>query len=89
VLPTLADVRTVGFLAHRVEVELAHQVLEAEVLRPARRANLQPARLTLRERLGAVAANDLVQWFGQKTRGLSDESGVGSQELGTGWAGII
>jgi hypothetical protein len=46
-----------------VEVELAHQVLEPEVLRPAWGANLQPARLSVREGLGAVSANDLIQRF--------------------------
>ena len=45
VLPALADVRAVGLLAHRVEVPLPHQALQAEVLRPARRPHLEPGRL--------------------------------------------
>ena len=37
VLPALADVGAVRFLADGVEVELAHQVLEAQVVGPAGR----------------------------------------------------
>jgi hypothetical protein len=64
-----------------MEVELAHQVLEPEVLRPAGGANLQPARLSVREGLGAVSANDLVQRFGQGRGGLELGALVGSVEL--------
>ena len=69
VLPALTDVRAVGFLADGVEVELAHQLLEPEVLRPAWSANLQPARLSLGERLDAVATVDLVERLAHESRG--------------------
>ena len=44
-VPALADVRAVRLLADRVQVPLAHQALEPHVVRPARRAHLQPGRL--------------------------------------------
>ena len=69
VLPALADVRAVRFLADRVEVELAHQLLEPEVLRPAGSANLEPARLSLGQRFDAVAAGDLIQRLAHEPRG--------------------
>src|SRR5690606_3487211 len=40
--PALADVRAARLLAHRVETLATHQPLEPEVVRPARRAHLQP-----------------------------------------------
>ena len=40
--PALADVRTAGLLAHRVEIPLPHQPLEADVVRPAGGPHLQP-----------------------------------------------
>src|SRR6266545_568411 len=45
VLPALADIGTMRFLAYRMEVPLPHQALEPQVLRAARRADLQPRRL--------------------------------------------
>ena len=45
VVPALADVGTARFLAHRVQVEIAHQPLEAQVARRPRRTDLQPCRL--------------------------------------------
>src|SRR3989449_6781435 len=47
VLPALADIRTVRFLAHGMQVGVAHEPLEPEVIRPAGRAHLQPRRLAL------------------------------------------
>ena len=87
VLPALADVRAVRLLADRVEVELAHQLLEPQVVRPAWGANLQPRRLSVGEEFGAVAANDLIQRFGQG-RGRLGALGL-ARARGTGWAGII
>jgi hypothetical protein len=75
-----------SLLTHGVEVELAHQVLEPEVLRPAG-ANLQPAGF----RSGAPSAvpATICQRFGQGADGWSWEPWVGSGSGGTGWAGII
>src|SRR6202043_3594263 len=42
VMPALADVRALRFLAHRVQLQLAHEALEACVIRRPRRAHLQP-----------------------------------------------
>ncbi len=42
VIPALADVRTARVLADGMQVQLAHQVLEAQVVRRSRRAHLQP-----------------------------------------------
>src|SRR5262249_38289022 len=45
VFPALPDVRAVGCLAHGVEAPLTHESLETDVVRPARRAHLEPCRL--------------------------------------------
>src|SRR5262249_27223116 len=45
VFPALADVRAVGLLAHRVEVPLAHEPLEPDVVRATGRAHLEPGGL--------------------------------------------
>ena len=72
VLPALANVRAPGLLAHRVEVQVAHELLEAEVVGPARCAHLQPRWLPLRQRLGAVSPQDLIEGFGHgKGRGVA------------------
>ena len=42
VVPAFADVGAVRFLAHGVEIELAHQALEPRVVRRAGRADFQP-----------------------------------------------
>ena len=47
VRPAFADVRAARFLAHRVQLELAHQAFEAEVGRRAGRAHLEPLGLRL------------------------------------------
>src|SRR5689334_8990115 len=61
VLPAFANIRTMRFLAYRVEVELAHEMPQARVVRAAGRLDLEPRRLPLRERLDPVAAHDLVE----------------------------
>jgi hypothetical protein len=55
VLPALADVRAMRFLAHGVEVQLAHQMLQSGIVRTARSLHLEPRRLSLGQRFGAVA----------------------------------
>src|SRR4029077_11212510 len=45
VVPALADIRTLRLLAHRMEVELAHQPLQPKVAWRSRRAHLEPVRL--------------------------------------------
>ena len=56
VVPALADVRAVRFLADGVETEVAHQALEAEVVLGAGRADLQPVGLGLpRQLVGALS----------------------------------
>src|SRR4029079_14276773 len=42
VVPALADVRAIRFLAHRVQPELAHDALEPEIVLRPRRADLEP-----------------------------------------------
>src|SRR4029450_1731967 len=64
VFPAFTDVRTTRFLAHRVEVELSHEVPQPRVVRATTRLDLEPAWLPLRERLGRMAAHDLVKSFG-------------------------
>jgi hypothetical protein len=44
-----------------MEVELAHQVLDAEVVRPARGFDLEPRGLPLGEWFGAVTSQDLIE----------------------------
>ena len=65
VLPALADVGAVSFLADGVEVELAHEVLESRVVRPAWRPHLEPARLSLWEGVGPAPAQNLVEGIRQ------------------------
>ena len=59
-LPALANVGAVGLFADRIQLEFAHELLDPEVVTAARGFDLQPTRLALRERLGAVPAHDLV-----------------------------
>ena len=60
-LPALADVRAVRLLADRVEIEVAHEVAEAGIVRAAGRPDLEPGRLPVGEGVGAVEALDLVK----------------------------
>src|SRR2546423_9136465 len=60
-LPALADVWAVGLFANRVKVQLAHHVLETEVIRSARGFDLEPRRFPLREPLGAVTPQYLIE----------------------------
>jgi len=46
VLPTFPDVGTMGFLAHRVELQVPHQVLQGQVVGPAGRWDLEPGWFT-------------------------------------------
>ena len=70
VVPALADVRAVGFLADRVQAERAHQPLEAVIVLRARRADLQPLGLGLprlaARRLALLAAADEVERSGRQ-----------------------
>jgi hypothetical protein len=61
VLPALADVGAVRLLTDGVEVQLAHELLEPKILRTAGSANLEPARLALRQGFDAVTPGDLVK----------------------------
>ena len=63
VLPALADVGAVGFLAYRVKVQLPHQLLKPQIVGAAGRLDLEPIRLSLRERLRAMAPEDLIESF--------------------------
>jgi hypothetical protein len=76
VLPALADVRAVRFLADRVEVEVAHELLEAQVVRASGRLHLEPGGLPLRKRLGPMPAHDLVEGFAHVQR-----EGSGGREV--------
>ena len=60
-LPALAGVRTMGFLADSVQVERPHQLLEPQVVGPARRSDFQPARLPLGKGLDAMAPHYLIE----------------------------
>ena len=53
-VPALADVGAVGFLADRVQPEAAHQALEPVVVLRAGRADLQPLGLGLPRQLGSA-----------------------------------
>jgi hypothetical protein len=44
-----------------MEVQLAHHLLEAEIVRSARGFDLEPRRFPLRERLGAVTPHYLIK----------------------------
>ena len=61
VLPTFADVGAVRLLADGMQVELTHQVLEPHVVGTTGRLDLEPRRLALGQRLGAVTAHDLIE----------------------------
>src|SRR4051812_18173396 len=80
VFPTFADVGAVGFLAHRMEVQLAHQVLEPHIVGAARRFHLQPRRFPLWQRLGAVTPHDLIEsvWHHWKPTGRTGPSSLGN-----------
>jgi hypothetical protein len=54
------------FLAHSVEVELAHEMAETGVILAAGRLHLEPRRLPLRKRLRAVTPHDLVECIGHR-----------------------
>jgi len=60
-LPTLADVRAMRFLAHRVQVEVTHQLLEPYVVGATGCSHFEPRRLPLRERIRAVTTHDLIE----------------------------
>ena len=47
VLPALADVGAVGFLAHRMELQAPHHLLEGHVIGAARGLDLEPGGLAL------------------------------------------
>src|ERR1019366_9404827 len=80
VLPALADVGAMRFLADRVQVEFAHEVLQVNVVTPAGSLHLEPAGLPLRQRFAAVPAHDVIEGFAHLMnveRGLSRcQSGV-------------
>ena len=59
-LPALAHVGAVGFLAHRVEVQLSHQVLKLYIVGTSRRPDFEPWRLPFRKRFDSMTAEDLV-----------------------------
>jgi len=60
-LPAFADVGAVRFLAHGMQVELTHQVLEPHIVGAAWRLHLEPRGFSLGERLGAVTPHDLIE----------------------------
>src|SRR5687768_47834 len=60
VLPALTYIGAARLFTDRVEVELAHHVLEPQVVGSTWRPHLQPRRLPLRERLGTMTTHDLV-----------------------------
>ena len=62
VMPALADVGAVRFLAHRVQLEAAHQLAQPKVIRRTRRSHLEPLRLGLpseRHVFDPTATNEL------------------------------
>jgi hypothetical protein len=69
VMPALTDVRAVRFLTDSVQVELAHELLEPEVVWAARRAHLEPARLPLGKLLNAMTTSYLIQCVAHEPRG--------------------
>src|SRR5262249_14104614 len=92
VLPALADVRTVRFLADRMEVEVAHQLLQLQIPRAAGRFDLEPTRLALGERLRAVATSGLIKRLAHEPRddvkrtcrlGNTARTNVASEAIGT------
>jgi hypothetical protein len=60
-LPTLPDVGAVGFLAHRMQIQLTHQVLEPYIVSTTRGSNLEPRWLAFREGSNPVSTHDLVK----------------------------
>jgi len=60
-LPTFSYVGAVRLFANGVQPEFPHEILEAYVVFPSRRAHFEPGRLSLRKRLRAVAAKYLVK----------------------------
>ena len=82
-LPAFADVRAMRFLAHGMQVELPHHVLEAHVVVATGGLHLQPLRLPLWQRIAAVAAHDLVQRVGHdpNERGQTDPGIPGRLKL--------
>jgi hypothetical protein len=63
VLPALADVGAVSFLADRMEVELTHQILQPEIVGSSGCLNLEPGWLAVGERHDPVPTADLVKRF--------------------------
>jgi hypothetical protein len=61
VLPALADIGAVGLLANGVEVQLAHHLLEAEIIRSTGGFDLEPRRFPLWEGVGAVSTHYLIE----------------------------
>ena len=59
VLPALADVGAVRLLAHGVQLQLTHELLEAQVVVATGGLHLEPLRLPLGKRVAAVASHDL------------------------------
>jgi len=66
VVPAFADIRALRFLAHRVEVELAHQALEARVVGRPRRAHFQPVGFRPRDRDERHGVNHLTDYIGRR-----------------------
>jgi hypothetical protein len=63
VLPALADIRAVRFFADRMEVQIAHQVLQADVVLSTRRLHFEPGRLSVGKGFDPVSPTDLVKRF--------------------------
>src|ERR1700694_653849 len=80
VLPTLADVRAMRFLAYGMQVELTHQVLEPHVVGASGCSHLEPRRFPLRERFRAVSPHDLIEsiWHRLQPRGGKSPSSLGN-----------
>ncbi len=68
VFPTLANIWTVCFLAHRVQIEVLHELLEAHVICAARCLHLKPLWLSFWQRVATVATHDLMQQLGHVLR---------------------
>ena len=60
-VPAFADVRAARLFTDRVESKLPHHPLDAEIVLTPRRLHLQPGWLSFGQRLGTMAAEDLVQ----------------------------
>src|SRR5687767_612420 len=61
VLPAFADVGAVRYFAYGVKVELPHQVLEPHIVGTTGRPDLEPRRLAVGQRVGAVTPQDLIE----------------------------